>query len=922
MELQLPMTAETARLVEARRQEAPWHRWGPYLSERQWGTVREDDSEDGEAWRSFTHDQARSRVYRWGEDGLAGISDDGQRLCMALALWNEADPILKERLFGLTNAEGNHGEDVKEYYFYLDATPTSSYLKYLYKYPQAAFPYLDLVEGNRARGRDEFEYELLDTGVFDDQRYFDVVVEYAKASPHDVLVQITVHNRGPDTAPLHVLPTLWFRNTWGEDAGGDAPDADRPQLSTPGPNTILADHADLGRFVLQVEGQPDLLFTGNESNVERLWGQPNPTPYVKDAFHRCVIDGDTTAVDPARTGTKAAAHLRLEVPAGESRTVRLRLRDVEPGRSLADAFGVGFDQVISERRADADEFYASVTPPEVEPDAAAVMRQALAGMLFSKQYYGYDVNRWLAEHDADPRSGHRAGEVRNSGWFHMVNDDIISMPDTWEYPWYAAWDLAFHCVPLAMVDPAFAKQQLELLLEPDYLHPNGQLPAYEWNFSDVNPPVHAFAVEMVYRIQKELRGTGDREFLERAFLKLLVNHTWWINRKDAEGNNLFQGGFLGLDNIGVFDRSAPMPTGGTLEQADGTAWMAGYSLTMFRLAAELAADDPVYEEMAVKFYEHFLWIRSAMDRVGPDQVSLWDEEDGFLYDVLKLPDGRAVPLKVRSMVGLLALSACEVLEPAQIAKLPRLVERIRTFHEHHPELIDQVAALRTPGVNGRRLLAVLDEGKLRRVLTRMLDESEFLSPHGLRSLSRSHAEHPYIFGVDGHENRVDYEPAESTTGMFGGNSNWRGPIWFPVNLLVVRSLLEYYAYYGDDFTVECPTGSGQQMTLFEVAQELSRRLVSIFLCDEEGRRPVFGGTERFQTDPHWRDQVLFYEYFHGDNGAGLGASHQTGWTGTVARLIQIMGYLDAAQVLAGTPVRAWYEPTSRTAGTQPSGAAR
>jgi hypothetical protein len=902
---------ETARMLDAHERGVPWKRWGPYLSERQWGTVREDYSDDGEAWNHLTHDQSRSRAYRWGEDGLGGICDERQRLCFAVAMWNGADPILKERLFGLTNAEGNHGEDVKEYYFYLDATPTSSFLRYRYRYPQRAYPYDDLLRENRQRDRHAMEYELIDTGVFDDDRYFDVDVTYAKASPEDLLVEITVRNRGPEVATLHLLPTLWFRNTW---SGSEL--AVHPQLAgaeVDGTSVIAADHPELGLRYLQLDRAADVLVTENESNVERLWGGTNPSPYVKDAFHRFVVEGEQHAVNPAGTGTKAAFHLQLEVEGGGATTVRLRLSDLAPADREDEAFGVAFATTMTDRRTEADGFYAAITPPQVGADAASVMRQALAGMLWSKQYYEYDVSRWLADHDADPRYGHRADQVRNSSWFHMVNADVISMPDTWEYPWYAAWDLAFHCVPLAMVDPQFAKHQLELLLEPDYLHPNGQLPAYEWNFSDVNPPVHAFAVEMVYRIQKELRGHGDRDFLERAFLKLLVNHTWWINRKDAEGNNLFQGGFLGLDNIGVFDRSAPLPTGGHLEQADGTAWMAGYSLTMFRLATELALEDAAYEDMAIKFYEHFLWVRSAMDRVGPDQVSLWDEEDGFLYDVLRLPDGGSVPLRVRSMVGLLALSACEVIEPDQIAQLPGLVERIRAFHEHHPELIDQVSALRTPGVNGRRLLAVLDEAKLRRVLTRMLDESEFLSPYGLRSLSRFHAEHPYRFTVDGHEHRVDYEPAESTTGMFGGNSNWRGPIWFPVNLLVVRSLLDYYAYFGDAFTVECPTGSGQQLTLFEVAKELGRRLTAIFLRDEDGRRPVFGGAARFQDDPHWQDQVLFYEYFHGDNGAGLGASHQTGWTGTVARLIQLGGYLDAEQLLAGTPVRGWYEPTSRAA---------
>jgi hypothetical protein len=903
------LVPEAQRIWEANQDDVPWKRWGPYLSERQWGTVREDYSEDGEAWSYFSHDQARSRAYRWGEDGLAGISDDRQRLCFALALWNGADPILKERAFGLTNAEGNHGEDVKDYYFYLDATPTSSYLRYLYKYPQRAFPYEQLVRENATRDRFAMEYELVDTGVFDDDRYFDVVVEYAKAGPEDLLIEITVHNRGPDPAALHLLPTLWFRNTW---SWGDA--ATRPRLArldVDGQPVLQADHPDLGSLSFRVDRPADVLVTDNETNAQRLWGSENATPYVKDAFHRYLVEGDAAAVNPAGVGTKAAYHLPLEIPGGRSATVRLRLCAGHlPDRAEA-AFGAEFDATVATRRHEADEFYAAITPPGVDEDAAAVMRQALAGMLWSKQYYEYDLTRWLAEHDADPYHGHRAGEVRNSGWFHMVNADVISMPDTWEYPWYAAWDLAFHCVPLVMVDPGFAKEQLELLLGPDYLHPNGQLPAYEWNFSDVNPPVHAFAVEMVYRTQKELRGHGDREFLERAFLKLLVNHTWWVNRKDTEGNNLFEGGFLGLDNIGVFDRSAPMPTGGTLEQADGTAWMAGFSLTMFRLATELAEDDPVYETMAVKFYEHFLWIRSAMNRVGPDQVSLWDEEDGFLYDVLRLPDGRSVPLKVRSMVGLLALAACEVIEPEQIERLPGLVERIRAFHEHHPELIDQVAALRTPGVRGRRLLAVFDEAKLRRVLARMLDETEFLSPNGLRSLSRHHADEPYRFWVDGFEHRVDYEPAESTTGMFGGNSNWRGPIWFPVNVLVVRSLLDYYAYYGDEFTVECPTGSGQQRTLYEVAEEISRRLVSIFVRDEHGRRPVHGGTERFQTDPHWRDLILFYEYFHGDDGAGLGASHQTGWTGLVARLIQAFGYLQPDQLLVGAPPPAWYAPAGR-----------
>jgi len=893
------MTAEHERL-EAARRGVPWRMWGPYLSERQWGTVREDYSADGNAWDYFSHDQARSRAYRWGEDGLAGFGDEKSRLCFALAFWNGADAILKERLFGLTNAEGNHGEDVKEYYFYLDATPTSSYLRWLYKYPQRAFPYDDLVAVNRGRGRDEMEYELLDSGVFAAQRYFDIEVEYAKAAPDDVGIRITVHNRGAAAAPLQVLPTLWFRNTW-----SSAPDSPRPRLRAAdgAAACIEATQAALGRRWLIGAGAPTLLFTDNESNRERLWQQPNPTPYVKDAFHRYVVHGEATAVNPARTGTKAAALYALDVPAGGSAVLHLRLSDAAPGGVPGDGAGrlaAAVDAVVAARRAEADEFYAALLAPSVDADARAIFRQALAGMLWSKQHYYFNLDRWLEEHGGHPLSaGDRVGQ-RNRNWFHMVNDDVISMPDKWEYPWFAAWDLAFHCVALAVVDLEFAKQQLALMLRDLYLHPSGQIPAYEWNFSDVNPPVHAWATLSIYFTEKARSGRGDTAFLKSAFQKLLVNFTWWVNRKDPSGRNVFEGGFLGLDNIGVFDRSAPLPTGGTLEQADGTAWMALYAQNMLEIALELAQDDPTYDEMALKFAEHFLWIAGAMDRLGARQDEMWDEADGFFYDVLRFPDGSAQRLKVRSMVGLLALCATTVFEAEQRDRFPQLAERLRDFLARHPEITGTIAPLTRPGVADRRLLAVLDETKLRRVLAYLLDENEFLSPYGIRSLSLHHREHPFVFQWGDQEWRVAYEPAESTSGLFGGNSNWRGPVWMPVNLLILRALGQFYAFYGDDFRVECPTGSGRLMTLFEVAAEISRRLVATFRRGEDGRRPLFGGAETFQTDPHWHDLLLFYEFFHGDNGAGLGASHQTGWTGVIARLIQILGDADReALVLEG-----------------------
>ncbi|HEY7040465.1 MAG TPA: glucosidase [Methylomirabilota bacterium] len=882
------MDGERQRLEEARGGKAAWRKWGPYLSERQWGTVREDYSANGDAWNYLSHDQARSRAYRWGEDGLAGISDDRLLLCFALALWNGKDPILKERLFGLTNSEGNHGEDVKEYYFYLDSTPTHSYMKYLYKYPQAAFPYVDLIETNRRRTRKDLEYELLDTGVFDDDRYFDVFVEYAKAAAEDILIRITVENRGPDAATLHVLPTLWFRNTWSVD-GATA----RPSLRQTAPGVISAAHPDLGEYVLSAEGAGPLLFTENETNTERLFRTPNPTPFVKDAIDRYLVQGRREAVNPERKGTKAAAHYSLTVGPRESRTVRLRLR----GPGSAEPFGPGFDAVFAARRSEADDFYAAVIPKSLGPDEANVMRQALAGMLWSKQFYCYDVSQWLDERKVDPFKATRGDVPRNAQWHHVYNADVISMPDKWEYPWYAAWDLAFHVLALTLVDEDFGKQQLDLMLESPYQHPSGQLPAYEWNFGDVNPPVHAWSTIFTYNLERIRRGRGDIDWLERAFHKLALNFTWWVNRKDRDGNSAFEGGFLGLDNIGVFDRSAPLPTGGYLEQADGTAWMVLFCQNMIEIAVELAEHKPAYLDMTLKFVEHFLWIANALTRTG-EGTGMWDEEDGFFYDVLRLPDGRAERLKVRSMVGLLPLCAVTVFDGKFLDRHPGIRDQVLRFFKKRAELRESIHDPLTIGPMGRRLGSVLDETRLRRVLRTMLDEKEFLSPYGIRALSRQHAEHPYVFRTGGQEYRVSYLPAESDSGMFGGNSNWRGPIWMPVNGLIIRALLQYHMYYGNTFRIECPTGSGRLMNLYEVAEEISRRLVSIFLRDDTGRRPVYGGARKFQEDPHWRDLLLFYEYFHGDNGAGLGASHQTGWTGLVARNIHLFATSTSDEFLA------------------------
>jgi hypothetical protein len=894
------MTCEKERLHAAT--SANWKKWGPYLSERQWGTVREDYSENGNAWNYFPHDHARSRAYRWGEDGLAGICDDHQILCFALALWNGRDPILKERLFGLTNSEGNHGEDVKEYYFYLDSTPTHSYMKYLYKYPQAAYPYEDLVTVNRSRSRHELEYELLDTGAFNEDRYFDIFVEYAKAAPEDLLIKISAINRGPEAASLHLLPTLWFRNTWSCPGGGSRPVLQRVEQART--TAVVASHTDplfqdsLSNYYMYCETDVPLLFAENETNNEKLFGTPNASHYVKDGIHNFVVHGDQDAVNPAGTGTKVAAHHFVTVDAGATQTVRLRLRQ-QPAENVASLFEQ-FEQIFAQRVAEADEFYESIMPDAVKAnsDRAHVVRQALSGMLWTKQYYYYDLNTWLREHNVGPGSSPELrAKVRNSDWFHMCNDDIISMPDKWEYPWYAAWDQAFHALALATVDPEFAKSQLDLMMRNDYLHPSGQMPAYEWNFGDVNPPVHAYATIQIYLRDKEQNdGNGDLEFLTHAFSKLLVNFTWWINRKDRFGNNVFAGGFLGLDNIGVFDRSSPLPTGGSLEQADGTAWMVFFSQQMLRIAVELAMHDQHYEEFVSKFFEHTIWIAGAMDRIGHNRDDMWDPEDGFFYDVLRLPDGNAFRLRVRSIVGLLPLAAVMIFEEDMLKKLANFTKRAKMFLARVPEVTTNLHMPSRPGLAGRRILSTVNEEKLRRILSRMLDENEFFGPYGIRALSRYHLEHPFVFNFGDQQLRVSYLPGESDSGMFGGNSNWRGPVWMPINFLLYSSLLRLSAYYGDSFKIECPTGSGKELTLFEIAQELGERLIRIFLRDDTGRRPVYGETDKFQTDPHWRDLLLFYEYFHGDNGAGNGASHQTGWTGCIAQIIGMNATLTSEMV--------------------------
>ena len=873
--------------MHLKRPGAEWRRWGPYVSARAWGTVREDYSPDGRAWDFLPHDQARSKAYRWNEDGLAAICDDQQRLCFGLALWNGKDPILKERPFGLSGPEGNHGEDVKEYYFFQDNVPSHAYMKMLYKYPQAAFPYEDLVKTNAERTRHDPEYELLDTGVFADDRYWDVTVEYAKAAADDVLIQITAANRGPDAVTLEILPTLWYRNVWAW--GWDSPKNARPEMKEGrGPITaIQADHAELGPHYLLCQGTPDLLFTENETNAKRLYGMDNPTPYVKDGINDFIVGGIEGAVNPDQTGTKGCARYRVTVDGGGETTLRLRLTN----QVLApDPLGAGFAQVFAARLAETDAFHNAIGSAELSADARLVMRQAFAGLLWSKQFYKYDVVHWLDGDPAQPvpPAAHRAG--RNHDWRHLNAKDIISMPDTWEYPWFAAWDLAFHCIPLAVIDPQFAKDQLLLLGHEWYQHPNGQLPAYEWAFGDVNPPVQAWAALRVYQIEARVLGKeGDFLFLEKMFHKLLMNFTWWVNRKDADGKNVFQGGFLGLDNIGLFDRSQPLPTGGHLEQSDGTSWMAMFCLNMLSIALELTRRDPSYEDMATKFFEHFIYIAHAMNTMGMEDVDLFDDQDGFYYDVLHHPDGTNEFLRVRSMVGLIPLLAVDTMDESQYAGLEDFEQRIEWFLANRPELCRNVADLCETGHNERRLLSIVSPDRLRAILTRMLDETEFLSPHGLRAVSRFHKDHPVVMDVNGVEYRVDYEPAESTTGLFGGNSNWRGPVWFPLNYLLIEALQKYDYYLGPSFTVPFPTGSGQSLTLAQVAAELSRRLTRTFLRGDDGRRPIYGGTEVFQTDPHWNDLILYFEYFHGDNGAGLGASHQTGWTGLVAKLIEQSG---------------------------------
>ena len=886
-------TRENKRLRDTKAGKVYWKQWGPYLSERAWGTVREDYSPNGAAWEYFPHDHARSRTYRWNEDGLAGISDDEQRLCFALSLWNGQDIILKERLFGLTGSEGNHGEDVKEYYFYLDSTPTHSYMKMLYKYPQGAFPYTDLVETNRRRGKNEPEYELFDTDIFAENRYFDVFIEYAKASSNDILIRITAFNRGPEPVDLHILPTLWFRNTWSW--GWEHGEIPRPALKEISfeNNTHVkwmeAQHATLGKYLLACEGADALLFTENETNSQRLFNSPNTTPYVKDAFHEYLIGDRKDAVNPEQIGTKAVALYHRNMAPGESISMRLRLMGEDQNSSpRADTFK-SFNKIFAQRQSEADEFYANLQPSSLTEDEQNVQRQAFAGMLWTKQFYHYNIEEWLNGDPSQPKPPTERKKGRNREWRHLNAGDIISMPDKWEYPWFAAWDVAFHCIPLAQLDSEFAKQQLLLLGREWYQHPNGQVPAYEWAFGDVNPPVLAWATWRVYKIDEKEHGKGDRAFLERMFHKLMLNFTWWVNRKDAEGLNVFQGGFLGLDNIGVFDRSRPLPTGGRIEQSDGTSWMGMFCLNMLTISLELAVHNTAYEDIALKFFEHFLFIAEAMNNIAGEGISLWNEEDEFFYDVLHFEHGENIPLKIRSMVGLIPLFAVTTIEPGLLEKVPQFKHHLEWFLEHRPELAKLVARWYEPGMGDRRLLAILRGHRMKRVLSRMLDENEFLAPYGIRALSRIYVDQPYALNVEDATYTVMYRPAESDSGLFGGNSNWRGPIWFPVNYLIIESLQQFHHYYSDDFLVEHPTHSGNKFTLNQIADEISHRMINIFLRDVNGRRAVFGENETFQNDPDWRDCIPFHEYFHGDNGAGIGASHQTGWTGLVAKLIQQQG---------------------------------
>ncbi|HZV54823.1 MAG TPA: hypothetical protein VFF82_07780 [Rhodocyclaceae bacterium] len=879
------MTAEEERLDAARAGKERWRRWGPYVSERQWGTVREDYSPDGTPWEYLPHEHARSRAYRWGEDGIAGISDDGQHLCFALALWNGADPILKERLFGLTGNEGNHGEDVKEYYFYLDNVPSHAYMKFLYKYPQRAYPYADLVAENGRRGRNEPEYELLDTGIFDDDRYFDVFVEYAKAETDDILVRISAVNRGAQSAPLHLLPTLWFRNDWSWYRDRPMPRIEMVQADAHA--TILkATHRELEPYWLVCESPDEVLFTENESNLMRLFGVANASPFVKDAFHEMLLHGRREAVNPEHVGTKAGLHYSRIVGAGETVTIRLRLGAMA-GRSVMP--GDEFDAVFERRKNEADQFYRRVTPFPLPDDMRNVQRQAFAGMLWNKQYYHFLVSHWLDGDPAGPPPPEQRKNGRNHKWWHLATGDVLSMPDKWEYPWFAAWDMAFHAVAFALIDPDFAKEQLLLLTREWYMHPNGQIPAYEWRFGDVNPPVHAWAAIRVYQIEQRMYGRQDRAFLERIFQKLLINFTWWVNRKDAQGNNIFEGGFLGLDNICAFDRTSGLPGGGQLEQADGTSWMAMYCLNLLAIALELAKEDSVYEDIATKFFEHFVYIGAAMNRVGGREGGLWHEQEGYYFDVLKLPDDRCFPLKAYTIAGVIPVAAIAIGDSDSLRSFHGFGEHMRWFVEYRPELLQGLANLNHRGIEDRVRLGLVNSHMLARILDHVLREDGMLSPYGVRSVSKEHSVNPFVLQIDGQQFVLDYEPTESTTPLFGGNSNWRGPVWFPLNFLLIEALQKHHYFLGDDFKVELPSRSGHKATLWEVTTDLSYRLIRIFLKDEHGRRPAYGNCEKFQNDPYWRDLILFHEYFHGDTGAGLGANHQTGWTGLVAKLIQQYG---------------------------------
>ncbi len=888
------LKAEETRLDLANRREVDWKLWGCYVSERSWGTVREDYSSDGSAWDYFPFEQSHLKAYRWNEDGIAGISDRKQHLCFALALWNGKDPILKERLYGVAGNQGNHGEDVKEYYFYLDNTPTHSYLKYLYKYPQAEYPYKWLKEENLSRNKTQPEFELMDTGVFNEDKYFDVFIEYAKADAEDICIKITAINRSDESAPLHILPTLWFRDTWSWFPNAPKPLMQKAEASAENLAVIDLHEEELGYYQLICEGSSQLLFCENETNFQKLYGGENKSAYAKDGINDFVVGKNFAAVNPQAKGTKAAANYVLILPPKAKEEIYLRLRSQNPKDQRRffqshDEFINDCKAVFDQRIIEADEFYAEVIPNNLSADEKNVMRQSLAGMLWSKQFYQYVVKEWL---DGDPEFGAPPKERlkgRNHNWKHLYNDDVVSMPDKWEYPWYAAWDLAFHAISLALVDSEFAKRQLVLLLREWYMHPNGQIPAYEWKFDDVNPPVHAWAALRVYQIEARRRGVADRAFLEKVFHKLLLNFTWWVNRKDEEGNNVFEGGFLGLDNIGVFDRSAALPTGGSIEQSDGTSWMSMFCLNMLGIALELAKEDRVYEDVATKFYEHFVYISDAMNNLGNECTELWSERDGFYYDVLHLPSERNIPLRLRSMVGLIPLFAVETIEEKWFEQLPDFKRRTEWFLQNRPDLTDEIACLQTKGRENRRLLALVSKDRLARVLRVMLSEAEFLSDYGIRALSRFHKNSPYFLMVGDTEYRVEYEPAESRSGMFGGNSNWRGPVWFPMNFLLIESLQKFDFYYGDDFKVEFPTGSEQMLTLWEVSQELSKRLSNIFLRDADGNRAVHGTLEKFQTDENWRDYILFYEYFHGDKGTGLGASHQTGWTGLIGKLLQQIG---------------------------------